>query len=49
MAGCSAHNAGGDNAASMKRILAGMAAGAGVGAALGLLLALPAPARESPQ
>ena len=40
MAGCSAHNDGGDNAASMKRILASMAAGAGAGAALGALLAL---------
>jgi hypothetical protein len=40
MAGCSAHNNGGDNAASMKRILGYMAGAAGAGAAAGLLLAL---------
>ena len=40
MAGCSAHNNGGDNAASMKRILGYMAWAAGAGVVLGVVFAL---------
>lgn len=40
MAGCSAHNVGGDNAASMKRIIGYLLAAAAIGAAAGLIFAL---------
>lgn len=42
MAGCSAHNSGGDSSASMKRILGYIAASAAVGAILAVIFALSA-------